>query len=84
MVKAVDEVSFTLDRGEVLGLVGESGSGKSMTGYSIMGLVEPPARVVGGRIVLAGRDLAALSAEQMRRTSRQSHGDDLSRIRCSR
>jgi len=65
-VKAVDEVSFTLDRGEVLGLVGESGSGKSTTGYSIMGLVDPPGRVVGGRILLAGRDLSALSPEQMR------------------
>jgi peptide/nickel transport system ATP-binding protein len=66
VVKAIDDVSFTLDRGNVLGLLGESGSGKSMIGYSIMGLVEPPARVVGGRILLSGRDLATLSAEQMR------------------
>jgi peptide/nickel transport system ATP-binding protein len=66
VVKAVDEVSFTVDRGEVLGLVGESGSGKSITGFSIMGLVDPPGRVVGGRIAFSGRDLAALSAEEMR------------------
>src|SRR5436190_4521282 len=66
VVKAVDDVSFRVQRGRVLGLVGESGSGKSMTGYSIMGLVDPPGRVVGGRILLAGRDLAALPAEEMR------------------
>jgi peptide/nickel transport system ATP-binding protein len=65
-VKAVDDVSFSLDRGEVLGLVGESGSGKSMTGLAIMGLIDPPDRVVGGRVVFDGRDLATLSAEQMR------------------
>jgi peptide/nickel transport system ATP-binding protein len=64
--RAVDDVSFAVDGGEVLGLVGESGSGKSMTGYSIMGLVDPPGRVVGGQILLAGRDLAALPAEEMR------------------
>ncbi|MFO1397069.1 MAG: ABC transporter ATP-binding protein [Burkholderiales bacterium] len=66
VVKAVDDVSFTLDRGEVLGLVGESGSGKSMTGYSLMGLIDPPGRVVDGRIVLDGIDLRALDAERMR------------------
>ena len=46
VVKAVDDVSFTVGRGEVLGLVGESGSGKSMTGYSLMGLIDPPGRIV--------------------------------------
>ena len=66
VVKAVDGVSFTVARGEVLGLVGESGSGKSMTGYSIMGLVDPPGKIVAGVIELDGRDLSALSAEDMR------------------
>src|SRR5664279_3259289 len=61
VVKAVDDVSFTVDRGEVLGLVGESGSGKSMTGYSLMGLIDPPGRIVAGRIVLDGIDLRALT-----------------------
>jgi peptide/nickel transport system ATP-binding protein len=66
VAKAVDDVSFALGRGEVLGLVGESGSGKSMTAYSILGLVDPPGRVVAGRIHFDGRDLAALSSEEMR------------------
>jgi peptide/nickel transport system ATP-binding protein len=66
VVKAVDDVSFTVARGEVVGLVGESGSGKSMTGYSLMGLVDPPGRVVDGALRLDGRDLRALSAEDLR------------------
>jgi len=66
VVKAVNEVSFELERGSVLGLVGESGSGKSMTGYSIMGLIDPPGKVVGGRILLGDTDLRTLSAEAMR------------------
>ena len=66
VVKAVDDVSFTLERGRILGIVGESGSGKSMTGYSILGLVDPPGRIVGGRILLAGRDLASLGERAWR------------------
>jgi peptide/nickel transport system ATP-binding protein len=66
MAKAVDGVSFTLQPGEVLGLVGESGSGKSMTGYSIVGLVDPPGEVVDGRILFKGRDLRHASAEELR------------------
>src|SRR5438105_8817098 len=66
VVKAVDDVSFIVNRGEVMGLVGESGSGKSMTGYSILGLIDPPGRIVGGRIVLGGVDLTQLSADEMR------------------
>jgi peptide/nickel transport system ATP-binding protein len=66
IVKAVDDVSFAVRQGEVLGLVGESGSGKSMTGYSIMGLVDPPGRIVAGTIRLNGRDLRGLSAEELR------------------
>ena len=60
VVKAVDDVSFTVERGKILGLVGESGSGKSMTGYSIMGLVDAPGRIVAGRIALNGRELTGL------------------------
>jgi ABC-type dipeptide/oligopeptide/nickel transport system ATPase component len=52
VVKAVDGVSFSVERGQVMGLVGESGSGKSMTGYSLMGLVDAPGRVVDGHIWL--------------------------------
>ena len=66
VVKAVDDVSFRVERGRVLGLVGESGSGKSMTGYSIMGLVDPPGRIVEGRIRLNGRDLTALDERSWR------------------
>ncbi|HZW46097.1 MAG TPA: ATP-binding cassette domain-containing protein, partial [Microvirga sp.] len=61
VVKAVDGVSFSLATGQVLGLVGESGSGKSVTGYSILGLVDPPGRVVEGSVLFEGRDLAKLS-----------------------
>ena len=66
IVKAVDDVSLTVNRGEVLGLVGESGSGKSVTGFSILGLVDPPGRVVGGQINFQGKDLTNLSEEQWR------------------
>ncbi|WP_431272615.1 ABC transporter ATP-binding protein [Dankookia sp. P2] len=67
VVKAVDDVSFTVRSGKVLGLVGESGSGKSVTGFSILGLVDPPGRITGGQILFKGQDLATLSEEAMRR-----------------
>jgi len=67
VVKAVDDVSFSVGRGRILGLVGESGSGKSMTGYSVMGLIDPPGRLVGGRIVFDGQDLTRLDASAWRR-----------------
>ena len=67
VVKAVDGVSFSLRRGEILGLVGESGSGKSITGYSILGLVDPPGRVVAGSIRYDGVELTTLPGEAMRR-----------------
>ena len=66
VVKAVDDVSFTVEKGKVLGLVGESGSGKSVTGFSIIGLVDPPGRIAGGRILFQGLDLARKSEEEMR------------------
>jgi peptide/nickel transport system ATP-binding protein len=65
--KAVNGVSFSLQRGKILGLVGESGSGKSVCGYSIIGMVEPPGRVVGGQILHRGRDLTKLSRGELRK-----------------
>jgi oligopeptide/dipeptide ABC transporter ATP-binding protein len=62
---AVNDVSFEIRRGETLGLVGESGSGKSVTAFSIMRLVQPPGRIVSGRVLFQGRDLLALSEREM-------------------
>ena len=67
-VKAVDDVSFTVEQGKTLGLVGESGCGKSVTAMSIARLVSPPGKIVGGQILLNGRDLLSLSEQEMRRT----------------
>lgn len=67
VVKAVDDVSFAVRPGEVLGLVGESGSGKTVTGFSILGLVDEPGRVVGGEILYKGENIANASDERMRR-----------------
>ena len=65
-VKAVDGVSFTVDRGEALGIIGESGSGKSVTSRSILRIVDPPGRNVSGQILFKGRDLLTLSEREMR------------------
>jgi len=67
VVKAVDDVSLRVERGRILGLVGESGSGKSMTGYSILGLVDEPGRIVEGSILLNGTELTRLDAAAWRR-----------------
>src|SRR3954471_24241932 len=61
LVRAVDGVSFYLDRGELLGLVGESGCGKSMTALSVMRLIAPPGKIVDGQILFEGNDLLNLS-----------------------
>ncbi len=66
VLPAVDDVSFDLQRGEVLGLVGESGSGKSVTGFSILGLIDPPGRIAAGSIVFDGTELVGASPEHMR------------------
>ena len=67
VAKAVDDVSFHLDKGEVLGVVGESGCGKSVTAQSIMRLIpEPPGKIVHGKILFDGIDLVELTMEQMR------------------
>jgi len=63
--KAVDDVSFSVGRGEVLGILGESGSGKSTIAHSIMRLIYPPGKIVGGEIIFNGQDLLKLSEEQM-------------------
>ena len=63
-VKAVDDVSFQVHSGRVLGLVGESGSGKTVTGFSIMGLVDPPGRVAGGEIRFQGEDLVQATEQR--------------------
>jgi peptide/nickel transport system ATP-binding protein len=67
VVKAVDDVSFSVERGEVLGLVGESGSGKTMTGLSIIGVLDPPGRIVAGSIRLDGEELVGRSEDELRR-----------------
>ena len=67
VVRAVDGVSFTVDKGETLGLVGESGCGKSVTGYSLMRLVLPPGRTVAGEVRLDGEDLLTLPLAEMRK-----------------
>jgi peptide/nickel transport system ATP-binding protein len=67
VVKAVDGVTFSVNRGQVMGLVGESGCGKSVTGFSILGLVDSPGQVVGGHILFKGEDIVSLPEPQMQR-----------------
>jgi peptide/nickel transport system ATP-binding protein len=66
VVKAVDGVSFHVNAGEVLGLVGESGSGKSITGFSVLGLIDAPGRIVAGSIRFKGEEIATASEERQR------------------
>jgi len=76
-VRAVDGVSFRLERGRTLGIVGESGCGKSVTALSIMGLVpQPPGRILGGEVLFEGNDLLKLPANRLR----DLRGDQLSMI----
>ncbi len=77
VVKAVDGVSFTVDKGETLGIVGESGSGKSVTCYSMMGLIpQPPGRIEGGRAIFDGIDLLSCPIRELRKI----RGDRVSMI----
>ncbi len=66
-VKAVDGVSFDVNAGEIVGLVGESGSGKTITGFSILGLIDAPGRIVAGSIKLEGRELVGLPQGELRK-----------------
>ena len=66
VVKAVDGVSFDLAKGEIMGLVGESGSGKTVTGFSLLGLVDAPGRIVQGSVKLNGTELTTLSDADLR------------------
>ncbi len=76
IVRAVDNVSFEIDKGEILAIVGESGSGKSVTSLSIMGLLQEPGRVAGGEILYNGEDLLQKSKKEMQAI----RGDKISMI----
>ncbi len=77
VVKAVDGISFTLNKGETLGIVGESGSGKSVTNLSIMRLIPtPPGKIVGGEVLFEGKDILKLSESELRHL----RGNDISMI----
>ena len=65
-LRALDGISFEIAPGEILGVVGESGAGKSLTGAAIIGLLEPPGRIVSGEILLEGQRIDNLSSDQMR------------------
>jgi len=65
VVKAVDDVSFSLKRGEILGLVGESGAGKSITGFSILGLIDEPGKIVEGEILFEGENLLTKTEREL-------------------
>lgn len=76
IVRAVEDVSFDVDQGEILAIVGESGSGKSVTSLSIMGLLAEPGHVAGGFLEFEGKDLATLSEKQYR----ELRGNDMAMI----
>src|SRR5687767_10966243 len=65
-LRALDDISFDIAPGEILGVVGESGAGKSLTGAAIIGLLEPPGRVASGQILLEGRRIDNLPYDRMR------------------
>ena len=77
VAKAVDDVSFTLDKGETLGVVGESGCGKSVTALSIMRLIpEPPGKIAGGEILFKGKNVLNFTEKEMQ----ELRGNDIGMI----
>lgn len=76
VIKAVDGVDLSVGPGEILGLVGESGSGKSITGFSLLGLIDAPGRIVGGEIRFNGEDLRRVTAQRWR----ELRGNDIAMI----
>src|SRR5215210_3015067 len=76
LVKSVDGVSFSIAKGELLGLVGESGCGKSITALSIMRLISPPGKIAGGSIKFKGEELTTASPERLR----EIRGNDIAMI----
>lgn len=76
VIKAVDDVSFQINKGELVGIVGESGSGKSVTSLSIMRLIESPGKIVDGEIVFSGKNLLQLTERDME----QIRGNDLAMV----
>ena len=76
LVRSVDDVSFHIDEGELLGLVGESGCGKSMTALSVMRLISPPGKIVGGSVRFKGEELVTATAQRIR----EIRGDDITMI----
>jgi peptide/nickel transport system ATP-binding protein len=66
-LRAIDDVSFDIAPGEVLGVVGESGAGKSLTGTAIIGLIDPPGRIAGGEVLLQGKRIDNLDKESLRK-----------------
>jgi oligopeptide/dipeptide ABC transporter ATP-binding protein len=67
VIKAVDGISFSIEKGEILGIVGESGAGKSITGFSILGLIDKPGEIVEGEIIFDGDDMVKKSEEELQR-----------------
>jgi len=76
IVRAVDDVSFTVRKGETMGLVGETGSGKTVTSYSVMRIVPRPGKIVGGRVYYGGEEILSKSEEDMRKV----RGDEIAMI----